>query len=424
MNSRERVTLTLGHQEPDRVPIDLGASPVTGMHASMVYALRQALKIDPPGTPVKVVEPFQMLGEIAPDLLNALRLDVVGLDTQTTMFGFKNENWKRWNLFDGTPVLVPDKFNTQPNEKGDIPMYPKGDTSSLPCARMPKGGFYFDATNRQRPIDWKNLNVKDNIEEFGLIPDEDLVFLQHEAEQLYTKTDKAILANFGGTSFGDIALVPGLYLKHPKGVRGVKEWYMCHARCPNYIYEVFKHQCEIALENLEKIYKVVGNRVTVIFITGTDFGTQKTPAMSNATYRKLYKPFHKSINDWIHEHTSWKSFAHTCGSIWALLDDLVEAGFDIFNPVQTSAANMNPKMLKKKFGNKVTFWGGGVDTQHTLPFGTPEQVKSEVRERIKIFAPGGGFVFNTIHNIQPKVPIDNILAMYETLHECGIYPVQ
>ncbi len=423
MNSRERVNLALNHQESDRVPLDLGGSPTTGMHVSTVYALRQALKLDALGTPIKIVEPYQILGEIAPDLLEALGVDVVGLSNGITMFGFRNEDWKPWRLSDGTPVLVPDKFNTQPDVDGNILMYPQGDTSVPPCARMPKGGFYFDALDRQQPIDWKDLNMKDNLEEFSLISNEELRILRAEAERLYTQTDKAIIASFGGTSFGDIALVPGLQLKHPKGIRGIKEWYMCHIRRPDHILEVFEHQCEVALENLDKINTVVGDRVTAVFITGTDFGTQKCPIMSNTSYRKLYKPFHKRVNDWVHENTSWKTFIHSCGSVDPLINEFIEAGFDILNPVQTSATNMDSRKLKEKYGDKITFWGGGIDTQQTLPFGTPDQVKREVHERIRVFAPGDGFVFNTIHNVQPKIPIENVLAMYGAVKEFGTYPI-
>lgn len=417
------MSLALNHKEPDMVPLDLGASAVTGMHVSTVYALRQALKLDPPGTPVKVVEPYQMLGEIAQDLIEALGVDVVGLSSPTTMFGFKNEGWKKWQLSDGTPVLVPEGFNTTPDAEGNILMYPQGDKSVAPSGRMPKNGFYFDAVDRQQPIDWNNLNVLDNVEEFSAVSNEDLAYYRTEVERLYAGTDKAILASFGGTSFGDIALVPGLHIKHPKGVRGVKEWYMCHVRRPDFILKVFERQCEVALDNLEKIWKVVGDKVSAVFISGTDFGTQKGPAMSNATYRKLYMPFHKQVNDWVHEHTSWKTFIHSCGSVESLIDDFIEAGFDILNPVQTSAANMDPKMLKAKYGDKIVFWGGGVDTQNTLPFGTPEQVKRDVQQRMRIFAPKGGYVFNTIHNVQPRIPVENVLAMYEAVREFREYPV-
>ena len=415
------MSLALNHQEPDHVPLDLGASAVTGMHVSTVHALRQALKLDPPETPVMVVEPYQMLGEIAPDLIKALGVDVVGLSSKATMFGFRNEGWKRWRLSDGTPVLVPDIFNTAPDAEGNVMMYPQGDESVPPCARMPKNGFYCDALDRQKPIDWVNLDTSDNLEEFSSISNEELTYYRNEAERLYAETDKAIFASFGGTSFGDIALVPGLQLKNPKGIRGVKEWYMCHVRRPDYILQVFERQCEVALKNFEKLYKAVGNRVAAVFITGTDFGTQLGPFMSNISYRRLYKPFHKRINDWVHENTSWKTFMHSCGSIEPLITDVIEAGFDILNPVQTSAKNMDPRMLNVKYGDKIVFWGGGVDTQKILPFGTPDQVKKEVQQRISIFAPEGGFVFNTIHNVQPRIPIKNVLAMYDAVRNFGWY---
>ncbi len=424
MNSRERVILALTHKEPDRVPLDLGGSPTTGMHVSTVYALRQALKLNPPSTPVKVVEPYQMLGEIAPDLCDALGVDVVSLASKKTMFGFENEDWKPWTLFDGTPVLVSGNFNVEPETNGDILMYPEGDRTAPPSGRMPRGGFYFDTIIRQPPINDDKLNPEDNLEEFGPISNEELEYFRSEAERLYTQTDKAVLANFGGTSFGDIALVPGPQLKYPKGIRGVKEWYISTLIRSDYIYRVFDRQCEIALENLEKIYKAVGNRVTAVFVTGTDFGTQRGPIISNETYRKLYKPFHKRVNEWVHEHTTWKTFIHTCGSIEPLIKDFIDAGFDILNPVQCSAANMDPRQLKAKYGDRITFWGGGVDTQSTLPFGTPNQVRREVHERIRIFAPRGGFVFNTIHNIQPRILIKNVLAMYEALHKYGTYPIR
>jgi hypothetical protein len=424
MKSRERVILALSHREPDRVPLDLGGSNVTGMHASTVYGLRQALKLDPPGTPVKVIEPYQMLGEIGPDLIEALGIDVVVLRSMTTKFGFENKGWKPWRLFDGTPVLVPDKFNTEPDDKGNIPMYPQGDRMAPPSALMPKGGYFFDAIIRQQPIEEDKLKPQDNLEEFGPISNEELEYFRSEANRLYAQTDKAILANIGGTAFGDISAVPGVQLKHPRGIRDVKEWYLSIITRPNFIFKVFERQCEIGLENLERMYAVIGDRITAFFVTGTDFGTQKGPIMSNATYRKLYQPFHKRINDWIHEHTPWKTFIHSCGSVEALLNDFIDAGFDILNPVQTSAAKMEPRHLKERYGERMAFWGGGVDTQQTLPFGTPDQVRREVRERIKTFAPGGGFIFNTVHNVQPGVPVENVLAMYEALREYGSYPLR
>ena len=260
------------------IPFDIGGSAVTGIHASSLYQLRQRLGLDPPGTPVKVHEPYQVLGQIEPDLMDAIGIDVVGLISRKTMFGFENKNWKEWTLFDGTPVLVPGDFTTEPEPNGDILLYPEGDRSCLPSGRMPNGGFYFDAIVRsggilgQQPIDEDRLKVEDNLEEFGPISDEDLNHFRREAERLYTGTDKAILATFGGTAFGDIALVPAVWLKNPRGIRGIEEWYMSTAARRDFVYAVFEKQCEIALRNLEKIFDAVENKVAAVFVTGTDFG--------------------------------------------------------------------------------------------------------------------------------------------------------
>ena len=393
------------------------------MHVSTVYRLRQALGLDKPGTPVKIVDPFSLRGEIKPDLVNLLGLDVIPLEGTGTVFGYKKEGWKPWTTFDGAPVLVPEKFNTDPEPNGDILMYPGGDKTAPPSGRMPQGGYYFDAIVRQPPIDDDHLNVEDNLEEFSFISESELVHFRLEAERLYQETDKAIFANFGGTQFGNQAILPAPWLKHPKGIRDLEEWFVSLMTRRDYVYRVFERQCEIALLNLEKIYQVVGNRVSVIYVSGTDFGTQKGPFISPQTYRDLYKPFFKRVNDWIHQHTSWKTFIHSCGSVYAFIEDFIESGFDILNPVQCSAADMDPLKLKERFGDRVTFWGGGVNTQQTLPFGTPEEVKREVRERIKIFGQGGGFVFSAIHNIQTQTPIENVLAMFETLRECRGYPL-
>ncbi len=421
MNSRERVNAALAHREGDRIPLDLGGCGQTGMHATTVYALRQALKLDPPSTPVKVIEPYQMLGEIAPDLQDRLGVDVVGLGGLDTLFGFKNEDWKPWTFWDGTPLLVPGKFNTEPDENGNLLMYVDGDKSAPPSAKMPKNGFYFDSIMRQGPIDDASLNPDDNASDYGPISEADLAHLRAESERLYQETDRALVMVFGGAGFGDIALVPGPWVKYPKGIRDVTEWYISTSTRQDYVKRVFERQCEIAMANLPKVYAAVGDRVTVAWISGTDFGAQHGPLISPRAFRTLFKPYFTRINNWIHAHTSWKIFIHTCGSIQALIPDIIEAGFDILNPVQTSATNMDPAELKARFGDQVTFWGGGVDTQHTLPFGTPDEVRAQVRERLAIFGRGGGFVFNPIHNVQASVPVENLLAMYETVKEYGAY---
>jgi hypothetical protein len=423
MNSRERIQHALNHKEPDRVPLDLGASPVTGMHVSSVYKLRQALALDPPGTPVKVAEPYQMLGEIQPDLMDALGVDVIGLSSRSTMFGFPLDNWKHWTFFDGTPVLVPGDFNTIPEHNGDILMYPGGDPTAQPSGRMPAGGFYFDAIVRQRHFDENRLDPADNLEEFGCITEQELAYYEAEAERLFTQTDKAILGNFGGTGFGDIALVPAIQLKDPRGIRDMEEWYMSTVTRRDYVWQVFEKQCEIGLENLQRIYQRVGEKISVLYVSGADFGAQNGPFISPKAYRDLYQPFHKIINTWVHEHTGWKTFIHSCGSVIRLYPDFIEAGFDVFNPVQTSAAGMDPQTLADQFGDQITFWGGGIDTQQTLPFGTPQEIRDQVRQRMQIFGRGGGFVFNPIHNVQSGVPIENLMALYAAVNEFRAYPM-
>ncbi len=413
MNSRQRIEAAIRHERPDRVPLDLGATPVSGMHVSTVYKLRQALGLDEPGTPVKVVEPYQMLGEIKSDLLDAVGADAVGLPGPRDFFGCPLADWKPWTAFDGTPLLVPGGLNTETNAAGDIFAFPQCDRSSPPCAKMPKGGYYFDTIERQQPIDDDNLNVEDNLEEFAPVSDETLKYFARESQRLAEESERAIVANFGGTAFGDIALVPATWLKRPKVIRGIEEWYVSTVARYDYVYEVFSRQCEIALGNLDKFHEAVGERISVVFLTGTDFGTQNGPFISPAAYRRLYQPFHRRLNDWIHENTTWKTFMHSCGSIAGLLPDIIDAGFDVINPVQCSAAAMDPQNLKDRFGDKITFWGGGIDTQKTLPFGAPDDVRREVARRIEIFSPGGGFVFNSVHNIQANIPVENLLAMYD-----------
>ena len=423
MNSRERVSTILNHQEADRVPLDLGGSGTTGMHVDSVYLLRQALRLDPPGTPVKVVDCFQMLGEITPDLVAALDADVLPLYKQITDFGFRLEGWKPWTTFAGTPVLVPEGFTAEPDSDGDILLYPQGDRSVPPSGRMPKDGFYFDPITRVTSVDDANLKVEDNLEEFVPIAECDLTYLREQAELLHTTTDKAILMSLGGTSFGSFSATTAPSLKCPKGIRSVEEWQMSTITRRDHLIKIFERQLEIGLANFQRVFDAVGNRVTAVITSYTDFGAQNGPFISPNTYRELYKPFNKAVNDWVHKNTKWKTFTHCCGSVRALLTDFVEAGFDILNPVQTSAANMDPAELKKSFGDALTFWGGGVDTQRTLPFGTPEDVREQVRQRIKIFGTGGGFVFNPVHNVQARAPIENILAMYETVREFRQYPL-
>jgi len=418
MTPRERLNAALNHQPVDRLCVDFGAGGQTGIGVCAVHKLRLALTSDMQWR-VKVNEPYQMLGEIDETMRRILGLDVVGVHPPKNMFGFANEGWKGFVMpVDGTEVLVPAQFNYTLSDNGDILMYPEGDTSAAPCAKMPKSGYFFDSIRRQEPIVEEQLNPLDNCEEFGILSDEDIAFFSSEVDNYYHNTDYGIYLTIPGVAFGDIALVPAPWMRDPKGIRDVEEWYVSTAMRRDYVYKVFERQCEIGLRNIEKLAKALGEKVQVAFVSGTDFGTQRGPFISPQAYRDLFKPFQKAINDKIHELTNWKIFIHSCGSIYQLIPDFIEAGFDVLNPLQCSAAEMEPQRLKDEFGEQLVFWGGGVDTQKTLPFGTPEEVYNEVRNRIEIFNKNSGFIFNSIHNVQSNIPTENILSMFKAIDDC------
>ncbi|MDP8244616.1 MAG: uroporphyrinogen decarboxylase family protein [Candidatus Hinthialibacter antarcticus] len=412
--SRDVINAALNHQQPEKLPIDFGGTNTSGVHVSCVAALRDYYGLEK--QPVKVYEPSQMLGWIDEDLKQAMGVDVEQMRPAKTAYGFANCDWKEWRMPDGLVVLVAGQFNTTTDDDNNIYMYPQGDLTAPPSAKMPNDGYFFDAIIRQQPIDDDNLNPEDNLEEYQPITDAALQELKQSAAEARA-SGRAVCASLGGTALGDIAHIPGTSLKHPKGIRDISEWYMSIATRSEYIHAMYEKQCEIALGNLEKIAKATGGDIDVVFVCGTDFGTQSGTFCSRKTFQTLWAPYYKEINNWIHENTQWKTFKHSCGAVVKFLDDFIECGFDIYNPVQCSAANMDAKELKQRFGDRIVFWGGGVDTQKTLPFGTPEEVRKEVLERCDIFAPGGGFVFNTVHNIQARTPVENVVAMLDALRE-------
>lgn len=414
MTHKERILAALRHQEPDAVPIDFGGTAVTGIHASCVAALRDFYGLEK--RLVKVHEPYQMLGWIDDDLKEAMGIDAEGATPPKTMFGFANDRWKTWRTPQGLEVLVAEQFVTTVDQNGDTLIYPEGDTTAPPSGRMPKEGYFFDTIIRQEPIDDNNLDPGENLEEFGPLSGQDLAWIEQEVARA-AATGKAVVATFGGTAFGDIALVPAPFMKHPKGIRDVAEWYMSTAARRDYIHQIFTRQCEIALANLGRIHSVVGDAVDVLFVCGTDFGTQSSSFCSVGTFRELYFPYYKQVNEWIHQHTPWRTFKHSCGSVERFIPSFIEAGFDILNPVQCSAAGMEAEHLKSTFGERIVFWGGGVDTQQVLPFETPGEVREQVLERCNVFARGGGFVFNSIHNVQARTPVENIVAMIDAVRE-------
>jgi uroporphyrinogen-III decarboxylase len=421
MTSRERVAAALAHREPDRVPVDMGGSVVSGIMATAYAALRRWLGID--GDPPKVCDILQMLAEVEAPVMEKLGCDVAGLLPLTRSFGIARRDWKPWRAFDGTEVLVPGQFNYRVDDNGDLLLSPGGDSTKTPSGKMPKDGHYFDMIERQEPFDWHALDPDEFAEQFTLLSDEELEYVRTRSEILHRDTDFAILGGFGGAGLGNLPEVLAPHIERPKGVRNIEDWMIAHLTHPEYINEIFERQAERGIENLELYRQAVGDRIAAIFISGTDFGTQRGEFISPDLYRELYMPHHKRMNDWVHANTHWKTFYHTCGSVYHLIPDFIEAGVDVLNPIQCSAANMVPERLKQEFGGRIVIWGGGVDTQRTLPFGTPEQVSDEVAERLRVFAPGGGYVFGTVHNIQAKTPVESILAAFDTVRERGRYPV-
>ena len=415
-NSRANLQKTLNHEQPDRMVVDFGASPVTGIHVNLVSQLREHFGLEKRA--VKICEPYQMLGEVEDDLQEAMGVDVIGVSPSSDMFGNPMKDWKEYRTPWGQVVLVPGSFTISVDENGDTLLYPQGDNSVPPSAKMPKAAYFFDAVNRQEPLDESKLNPEDNVEEFTVIGPADLEYWKRVLPEAVQK-GKGVLANFGGTGIGDIALVPGLNLKAPKGIRDVADWYMSTLMRPDYLHYIFEKQTDVALENLSLIKDIAGDQVDVAYICGTDFGTQESSFCSIETYEELYAPYYKKINNWIHENTPWKTFKHSCGAVEPFMESFIDSGFDIINPVQINAAGMDPVLLKQKYGDRLTFWGGGVDTQKVLPFGTPEEVKAHVLRECEILAPGGGFVFNTVHNMQANVPLQNVLAMLEAIRQFG-----
>lgn len=414
MNSKQRLRAAIDHQQPDKLPMDFGSSFITGIHCSVVEQLRDYYKLEK--RPVKVCEPYQMLGEVEADLLDAMGLDIQPIFPHRTIFGFPNENWKPWTTPWGQDVLVSEHFNTTEDNQGNVYIYPQGDMEAPASGHMPKTGYFFDTIERIDPdFDEDDLNLEDNLEEFGPMSAEEENYWREQAEA-WRGSERAISVHLNGTCLGDIALVPAPFLKNPKGVRGVADWYMLSADDPEFLQKLFDRQAEIALQNMEKLHTIAGDLIDVVVVCGTDFGTQNSLFCSVPSMREIWLPRYKRINDWIHQNTNWRTFKHSCGAVEPLIETFIDCGFDILNPVQCSADGMAPEGLKAKYGDRITFWGGGVNTQQTLPFGSPEQVREEVLSRCEIFAPGGGFVFNAIHNVQALSPIENVVAMIDAVH--------
>ena len=409
MTSRERVLTTLSHREPDRVPIDLGGTVMSGIMASALDRYLKHLGMN--GRKVKVYEVFQVLGEVELDLVERWGIDVLPVEPPSFFFELPRERWKPWRLFDGTEVLVPGDFTVDVGESGDWYLHTAGDPNRPIEAHMPKDGYYFDMVDLSTyDPNWEPPSLDEVRRDAKRPDDEALRFLNDRAAYLRAHTDKAlILTGYGWWGLPLVGTMP--------------EQLELLASDPAYVHDLLALRTEIAIENLKTVWDAVGDRADLVMLDGHDYGTQRTELFSPRLFAQLFEPQYTAQVRWIHDHTTWKTWQHSCGSIAQILPSIVRAGVDALNPVQTSAHGMDPRTLKRSFGERITFWGGGVDTQKTLPFGSPDEVRAEVRGRIRTFAPGGGFVFAAVHNIQARTPPENIEAMFDAVREFGMYPV-
>jgi len=392
MNSRERVLLAINHQEPDRVPIDLGGTRQSGIAATTYHQLKQLLNVS---SPTRVFDVFQMLAEVERPIRERFGVDVVGLYRPSVAFGIRNENWKPWRLFDGSPVEMPDDFQPVTEPGGDLVLVRDGRT----IARMPKDGFYFDRLETYPGA----AHVDPRTFRPPLLTDEECEFYRHQATALHQNTDLAIVAPLG----------PPYELFYGLGTGNFESWIVTFATEGDYVAELYDKLVTAWLENLRRFVDAVGNRVQILQICD-DFGTQQAPFLSVKMFRERLLPFYQRGLEWIHRHTEMKVMLHSDGALYPLIPSLIEMGVDILNPVQTSAQGMDAVRLKTEFGDRLTFWGGSLDCQQTLPFGHAEEVAREVAIHVRTFKPGGGYVFAPVHNIQAGVPPENIVAMYDT----------
>lgn len=404
MTSRERVLKALAHQEPDRVPIDLGATKVTGIHAIAYNRLKAYLGVH--GGDIRVFDLYQQLAEVEDAVLQRFQVDVVGLHRIEQAHGVWNLRWKQWRLPDGSPCLVSEDFDPVVEEDGSLSLVRDGVTvRKMPA---PPWGLYFYRVHHPLAGDITFEDV-DRFE-WPVISDRELELLRDRARRLYEDTDYAIVGEFGGS-----------ILEWGQDLRGWEAFLVDLVRRPELAGCLMDKMVEAHLHNLARYLDAVGEYIQVIMM-GDDLGTQQGLQISPQTYREMVKPRHQRLYRFVKERSSAYIFLHSCGAVYELIPDLIEAGVDILNPVQTSAAGMDPARLKAEFGDRLTFWGGGVEGQGVFPRGTPAEVRQQVRQRLEVFAPGGGYVFAPIHNIQPDVPPENIVVVYDAAVEFGCYP--
>jgi uroporphyrinogen decarboxylase len=404
MTSRERVLSALNHKEPDRVPVDLSGHRSSGIAAVAYPRLRRALGLPP--RPVRVYDPVQQLAIVDDDVLERFAVDTIEMGRA---FALEGKWWAEWTLPDGTPCLMPAWAKPDRRDGEWVLRSPSGTV----LARMPDGALYFE----QCYWPWLETEDLDHLREAfaesmwtGIAsppgpsvssPEE----LAEGARRLRQSTNRAIIGLFGGNLF---ELGQFLYR--------MDNYLMILAGEPHRAHAFLDKLVEVHLDNLERFLGAVGPYIDIILF-GDDLGGQKGPLLSPKMYREFFKPRHKFLWAQAKKLANVKVMLHCCGAVRPLLADLIDAGLDAINPVQISGKDMDAAGLKRDFGKDLTFWGGGCDTQKILPTGTPDEVSRHVREQVSALAPGGGFVFQQVHNILANVPPENIIAMYDTVRE-------
>lgn len=413
MTSRERVKKAFEHKQGDKVPVDFGGMCTSMVNALVVKELRDYFGLEK--RPPKINDMSTMTAFIEPDLAEYMGCDIQHLYNFGDTYGHRLDEWKEWE-YKGEAVLIPKNCTINDDGKGGYYVYPEGDDKCAPSGHMPAGSFYFDNLTRTPEFDEDEANPEDNAEDYMPVSEEQIAFHKKKLEELLP-LQKFIQVAPAYMGLGDANNIPGANLKNPKGIRDITEWYTAPLLYPEYVHEVFELGVERSIENLKRYWKEFGDQIDILYICGADFGTQRGPLIDPKYFTEFYLPYYKKLNDWIHENTTWYTLKHSCGSINQILPDLIKSGFDAINPVQCSAEGMEPRYLKETFGKDIVFWGGGVDTQKVLPFGTPAEVREQVLERLDIFSKDGGYIFNSIHNIQANTPTENIIAMLDAVKE-------
>ncbi len=399
MNSRERVIATIEHRTPDRVPIDFGATRQSGIMAGAYYQLKKHLGIESGET--FVFDIYQMLAEIEAPVRERMGSDVVALRNRKVAFGVPSVGGRPWSLADGTPVVVSEAFEPVADEKGDLFIT---DAGGGKIAQMPAGGLYFDKLGKSPGA----AHVDPGAWSIPALEDEDLRYLETQVDFWRENSEYAVIGE-----------LPAVELFYGFGHGGFDDWMVTLMSEQEYVRELYEKALEGMCANFDLFNQAVGGKIDIAKFSD-DFGMQNSEFASPELMRELVLPYYKRYIGHIRDRNPRvKIMQHCCGSIFQLLGDMIEAGVEIINPVQTSAANMEPQKLKDTYGEKICFWGGGVENQRILQFGCVEEVARQARERLEIFSPGGGFVFTAIHNIQHGTPAENIVAAFDTAREYG-----